>query len=158
MVVFLLAACSGVDDNGFLSSSGRYDQPAWGDTGGEASTDTGDTASGGDDGAPVFTDIVASWEDYLDFGWVLQVTAKFTDDDDDIEGGECYIDAMYGEESTNFDGPIGTEPSDTCVVASGTLIFALKDLDTSVETTVVWSVQDTSRNVSAEDTQVVAPQ
>lgn len=152
MLVFLLAACSGADDEGFFSSSGRYDQPSWGDTATDtASGDTGDTASGGDDGAPVFSSLVVTWEDYPNIGWVLQVLGEFTDDGDDFSGGTCYIDVYNPEyvESYELDAS-DSDGENVCLITGSTLTFGFQGLDETAAGSIVFTAQDSSQNVSVE--------
>lgn len=150
MVVLFLAACSGDGDDGFFSSSGRYDQPSWGDTATDTGGDTGDTGAGGDEGAPVFTDVVGEWTDISNVADdVLQVTATFTDDGDDIIGGTCYIDAYVDDANMGtWDGDISDDEG-ACVVAVDKMVFGLQDLDPSKTTTVEFQAKDASGNVSA---------
>ncbi|GDX82010.1 hypothetical protein LBMAG42_38210 [Deltaproteobacteria bacterium] len=151
MVVLFLAACSGVDDEGFFSSSGRYDQPSWGDTATDTGSDTGDTASGGDDGAPVFTSLVVSWEDYPNIGTVLQVLGEFTDDGDDFAGGTCYVDVYNPEYVDSFELDASTETgANVCLITGSTLTIAFEGLDETAVGSVLLAVQDSSQNVSAE--------
>lgn len=161
MLFFLLTACSTVDEGDrFHGASGRYDQPKWGDTG-DDTAEEGDTSApnpDGDPGAPVFTDVVGAWSDYPNIGTVLEVTASFTDEGDDIEGGSCYIDAYYGSDNANFDTSVGSGDSDGCKAVSGAFIFALKELDSSKTTLVEFQVKDSSGNVSKLESVEVAGQ
>jgi len=158
LFLFLTACPSATSDDPFFGASGRYDAPKWGDTGDDGDTgDTGDTGGSteGGDGAPVFTDIVGAWKEDPN-GMALAVSATFTDKDDDLDGGMCYIDATFGEESENFDGSVGGDPAaDICTISGDSFVFALPGLDASLETTVKFQVKDSSQNVSKEETVVV---
>lgn len=156
MVFLLLVACSSQDSTGdkFFSSDGRYTPPGWGDadTGDTAGSDSGDTgANEGDPGAPIFSDITGEWTVYPDVeGDVLAVKASYTDQDDDLEGGQCFIDAYVDDANVGtFDGTASSDAGSTCVLSSGSMRFALQKLDTSQTTVVEFSAKDKSGNTSA---------
>lgn len=161
MLFLLLSACTtAAEGDRFHGASGRYDQPGWGDTA-EDTAESGDTSEpnpDGDAGAPVFSEVAGEWSEYPNIGVVLQVTATYTDEGDDIEGGTCYIDASFGSENANFDTSVGSGDSDGCKAVGGSFIFALKELDSSKTTTVAFQVKDSSGNVSKLETVEVAGQ
>ncbi len=154
MVFLFLVGCSALlDDDPFSGGSDRYDQPDWSssDTA-DTAGDTGDTAGGGDAGAPVLTDIDLTWEEYPNIGNVLQFVAKYTDEGDDIVGGMCFIDVYNGDEAAgSFELEVSDDPDGegVCVAVSGSLIFAIEDLDDGKSGGVSVEVMDGSRNVSA---------
>ncbi len=154
MVFLFLGGCAtlGLDDP-FNSNSGRYDQPNWA-TADTADGDTGDTADGdGDAGAPVLTNLVLAWTDYPNIGTVLEFTADYTDEGDDIVGGTCYIDLFNGSDYIGdflyevVDDPGGE--SEVCSAVGGTLQFAFQELDDTQTGSIGLEVQDGSGNVSA---------
>ena len=152
-VLLLLAACSGTGEGGFFGSSGRYDQPTWGDTATDTGSDTGgDTGSStGDPGAPVLSNLEVTWEDYPNIGIVLQVIAEFTDEGDDFSGGVCYVDVFNPDYISSFEMTASEESgSNVCLVSGTTLTMGFQDLDDSVEGAILLSVKDESNNVSAE--------
>ena len=162
MLFFLLTACTTNDGDRFHGGSGSYDAPKWGDTGGgDTSDSTGDTATHdpeGDPGAPVFSNVNAEWSDYPNLGVALEVTATYTDDDDDIEGGACYIDITSGSDNANFDTTVGSGDDDGCKAVAGTFIFAILELDDSKKTLVEFQVKDSSGNLSKLESVEVAGQ
>ena len=152
-VLLLLAACSGTDEGGFFGSSGRYDQPTWGDTATDTGTDTGtDTStSTGDAGAPILSNLEVTWEDYPNIGMVLQVIAEFTDEGDDFAGGVCYVDVFNPDYLSSFEMTASEEAgANVCLISGTTLTMGFQDLDDSVEGSILLAVKDESNNVSAE--------
>ena len=154
MVFLFLGGCSvlGLDDP-FNSNSGRYDQPNWA-TDDTADGDTGDTADGGGDaGAPELTNLLLAWTEYPNIGTVLEFTADYTDEGDDIVGGTCYIDLFNGSEYIDsyeyevVDDPAGE--GEVCSAVGGALRFAFQELDETLAGSVGLEVKDGSGNVSA---------
>ncbi len=161
MLFLLLTACTSTDGgDAFNAGSGRYDAPGWGDTS-EDTAEGGDTSEhdpDGDPGAPIFTDVSGKWSDYPDAGVVLVVTATYTDEGDDIDGGTCYIDATFNGEDANFDTTVGSSDGDGCKAVEGSFIFAIQELDDSLTTLVEFQVKDSSGNVSKLESVEVAAQ
>lgn len=152
MVVLFLVGCAVErDDDPFFNTSDRYDPPDWtsSDTAGD---DTGDTAGGGDAGAPVLSDVSLTWEEFPNVGMVLLFQATYADEGDDIVGGTCFIDVYNdGEFVSDFtlditDAPEGDDGQ--CVAVDGQFYFAIEDLDDSKSGGVTVEVKDGSGNVS----------
>jgi hypothetical protein len=158
MLFILLTACTTTaDGDRFHGGSGRYEAPKWGSDTADTAGDTGSNPDG-DPNAPVFTDVTGSWSDYPNIGVVLEVTAQYTDEGDDIEGGNCYVDAYFGGEDANFDTTVGTGDDDGCKAVAGTFVFAIQELDDSKTTVVEFQVSDAAGNVSRLESVEVAGQ
>ena len=157
MTLLTLIACTSTDTT-FLGGSGRFEPTKFGDTGDTSAADSGDTggsgSSTGDEGAPVLTAVEVHWEEYPDYGVVLEFSASFTDEGDDVLGGTCFLDLFSGGDFVDdYALTASDDPEDNggqvCVVTGAELTFAIPSLDDTEAAGIDIVVRDSSGNDSA---------
>ncbi len=158
MLVLFLAACTPDDDGGFLSSSGRYENSAWGSTDTADTADTGDTGEVGGEGAPVVAEVALEWTEYPNYGMVLEVYITFTDEGDDILGGVVYTDIFQPGDEIAYSGILDIvdiadveepEPETSYLLDDETVFFAIDNLDETEDTWLTVEMKDASGNISS---------
>ncbi len=158
MFVLFLAACTPDDAGGFLSSSGRYENEAWGITDTADTADTGGSGEVGGEGAPVVGEVSLSWSEYPNYGMVLEIYIGFTDEGDDILGGVAYVDIFQPGDELAFPGILDIvdiagveEPeADTAyLIDTETIFFAIDNLDETEDTWMTLELKDASGNISS---------
>ena len=136
-------ACVNAKDDGAFGSGGS----SAGLGGTEGGSDSGDTGSS-DGVSPTITSLSASFEEYPNIGMVLEVTAAYTDPQDDVDGGEVALTyAEEGEKSEEMD--LSIDGSDAWVdTDEGTVVFALSGIDTDYTYELLVMLTDSSGNSS----------
>ena len=144
---------------GFFACMNDKDDGAFGSGGssadiGNTESDTG--ADGGDSGvsdgvSPTITSLSASFEKYPNIGMVLEVSAAYTDPQDDVDGGTVTMsysekDGEAEEMELSIDGSESWIDTD-----EGTVVFALSGIDTGTTYVVTVQLTDSSGNSSTTE-------
>lgn len=163
MLLFVLAACSNLEDRSFHPEGGaRYTTGSWepfgADTGGG---DTSEDSGGGytDDGLSPFIDAVsAALTGADDNGNVyVDVSISCSDPQDDLVGGKVNFDYAQGDDAGTYDNRSITSDTETYDTASqagyanGTVVMQLGPIDAerSFSLTQVY-LQDAAGHTSNE--------
>ena len=140
---------------GFFACMNDKDDGVFGSGGSSADVGSteGDTAAANDSGAsdgvsPTITSLSASFEEYPNIGMVLEVTAAYTDPQDDVDGGA--VSMSYSEDDGKPEEmELSIDGSDAWVVTvEGTVVFALSGFDTGTTYVVTVMLTDSSGNSS----------
>ncbi len=142
-----LSACSSDDGSSFGSGGNGFDGFTDSDDTGSSGDDTGGSVEENPD-APVITEMRAGFEDYPNIGMVLEVGIKYTDANDDVDGGQLILGIQEGDsqESDEVITDIGGEHA--YIDSSGEIILASADFDTGLDYTITAIIQDVAGNAS----------
>jgi hypothetical protein len=144
-VALLLMGCSFTSNTNNFAGGGSDFRPS--------TSDTGDTAMPVSS-TPYLGAVSAVFDEYPSYGDVIEVTAAYTDSEDDLEGGAVYLTVgLIKSDGATSDAELEISIDGTNAWTSdGDLVYVIggESLDTSGSYSISFSITDLAGNESNE--------